>query len=626
MINHNNYILIADSNFLQKKYLRNANFLEIFPSEDNFNCYKSKLPDLFDRSILISKLIDDTIDLLSIQWGKILNIDYNELKLIISPLTVQLTTLIIDRSLRTLFQINRCKNEIKVLHVMPINALKYFADFNKLNNSWHYNQYIISRIANELGIENEEILQKSEYPEFPNEYISKNTIFAPKRNLLRKVLDRISKYYKYLISSINNTNNKILTVGLTSDDYYLDKNNFYNYNGFFKKIKPIDITSENYINSDLRNLLLMNFPIELKNSFQTILLKLDSTITHDQAYSISNLWLKLFIEWYPISFLENFKINFSNTSNLFKNRKFSAILGSSLTSDLGIFQSIYCKRNNKLVIGVQHSAGHYGYIEDLFIMSQLEFRQYDYMLTFGWDKTDNHLPKTNFIKVPSPKLSNKNLKFNYTSDKELNDINKKDILFISNLYHRFPHASTCGQSRVDFIQEINTSREKLVDKLMNNNYTIIHKPYNLKYLDLYPKHFENLKNIGKDKYTINGFDQKGLTINLIRTAKIVIWDQLGSGVVECFTSKVPTMIYWDRIYSKEAPWAQNIINNLTEHGIIHQNLESLEQELKIYFKCPNTWMNQKSRIDAINIFCENYCRIDTNWHKIWKNKLLNLLN
>jgi putative transferase (TIGR04331 family) len=627
MINDNNYILIADKNFINKKITSAVKFLEIFPSENSKLVYKSTLPDLLNRSILMSKLIDDTIERISENWAKHLNIGYEALKLIVSPLSVQLTTLIIDRSLRTLFQINRSnKSEIKVLYVEPITSIKYFADFNNLNHNWHYNQYIIFRIANELGITHEEILKKSEYPEFPNNYAIKNTLFTPNRSFVKKLIDLIKKYCNDLLSNLNNTNNKFLTVGLSSDDYYIQNKDFYNYNGIFSNLNPIEISSSNYQDSELRNSLSFNFPSELKSSFKNILMQLDSTINDGQAILISNLWANLFVEWLPIAYLENYKSNYKKITNLFAKKNFAAIIGSSLTSDLGIFQSIYCKNNNKLIIGVQHSAGHYGYIEDLFIMSQLEFRQYDYMLTYGWDQVDIHLPKTNFIKVPCPKLSNKNLKFNYTSYKELNNTNKKDILFISNLYHRFPHASTCGQSRVDFLNDINTSRENFVQTIINNHYTINHKPYNLKYVDLYPNHFDKLKIIGGDKYSIIGVNQKGLTIDLLRTSKIVIWDQLGSGVVECFSSKVPTMIYWDRIYSKEAPWAKEIIENLSKNGIVHFNLISLEKELQIYFKSPKLWMNNKSRIDCINIFCENFTRIDDNWDIIWKNKLLNILN
>jgi len=45
MINDNNYILIADKNFINKKITSAVKFLEIFPSENSKLVYKSTLQD-----------------------------------------------------------------------------------------------------------------------------------------------------------------------------------------------------------------------------------------------------------------------------------------------------------------------------------------------------------------------------------------------------------------------------------------------------------------------------------------------------------------------------------------------------------------------------------------------------
>ena len=54
---------------------------------------------------------------------------------------------------------------------------------------------------------------------------------------------------------------------------------------------------------------------------------------------------------------------------------------------------------------------------------------------------------------------------------------------------------------------------------------------------------------------------------MIKKCKILLWDQIGSGTVEALACEVPSMIFWKRIYSKEAKWAKAHISDLEDVGV-----------------------------------------------------------
>ena len=272
---------------------------------------------------------------------------------------------------------------------------------------------------------------------------------------------------------------------------------------------------------------------------------------------------------------------------------------------------------------MQHSAGHYGYIQDLTSCGQYELSHLDSMITFGWSKIESYFPKTNFIPLPCPKLSEMPLKSNYTSQKEINKKNKVDILFLSNTFHRFVGIGTSGQSRVDFIDEITNSQIQLISSISNMKLTINHKPFNMRFFDLYPNHYKQLANVGGKNYKLINTKQKGLTINLIKTARIILWDQIGSGTVECFASKIPTIIYWKRIYSHETEWAKPLIVELEKCGVVASDPNIVVKQINEYLIDPVKWMSEPKRVNAIRNFCDVFAKTDRNWYKIWKNYFKN---
>ena len=251
-------------------------------------------------------------------------------------------------------------------------------------------------------------------------------------------------------------------------------------------------------------------------------------------------------------------------------------------------------------------------------MGESEFALYEKFISWGWTKIDDHFPPCKTIPLPSPKLSEQPLKYNYLEKIKSPHTNAHDILFLSNLFHRFPHISTCGNSRVDFIDEITSSQENLMYAIKDAGLTISHKPYNMKFLDLYPKHYRRLELAGGPGYQLLKSTHKGLTIKLIKTCRILLYDQIGSGALEAFTSEVPTIVFWKRIYSREVPWARDLVVALERYGIVHSNANTLAQEIKTYLDDPEAWMNNYGRKQAIKAFCQKFALTDPRWYYKWK--------
>jgi putative transferase (TIGR04331 family) len=328
----------------------------------------------------------------------------------------------------------------------------------------------------------------------------------------------------------------------------------------------------------------------------------------------------MFVDWFPIGFLEGLSSNLKKICENSHTHHTVGIIGHSFTSDLGYLASTVARLAGKTVIGVQHG-GHYGYINDLSLMGQSEYSLYDKMITWGWKHIDDHLPQCDTTPLPSPKLSEKTLKSNYLERIKSPKKYKHDVLFLSNQFHRFPDISTCGHSRVDFIDEISSSQEDLMCAIKNAGLTILHKPYNMKFLDLYPQHYFRLEKAGDSAYHLLKSTHKGLTVKLIKTCRILLYDQIGSGTLEAFTSEVPTIVYWKRIYSREVPWARKLIAGLEQHGIIHSGAGTLAQEIKKYLAEPEAWMNNDGRKQAIKAFCQKFALTDSRWYDRWRQKL-----
>jgi len=101
----------------------------------------------------------------------------------------------------------------------------------------------------------------------------------------------------------------------------------------------------------------------------------------------------------------------------------------------------------------------------------------------------------------------------------------------------------------------------------------------------------------------------------------VLWDQPGTGFLECLSSNIPTMVYWPRIYSQEEVWLKPLFMELEHMGIVHRDIDSLVEEMHLFKLSPAAWMNDIERVSLVNRFCREFAWTSSKWPKYWRRYL-----
>jgi hypothetical protein len=607
-------LFVADIAFIDSTITKKYQFLSVFPQERGDRAYRASLDNLAKRSKLQSAYYNETLPKLIPIFKTYMPTAGNGVEYLVRPALVTVTSLFFDRSIRVLHRIHQ--QEGKHINVVEVEPIMDFQWLSKITQTWHLNQDIIQRIMVALGYKKTNILNKESYPEYPNEHIQENLIFGPQRPGLSGLYSKLLSRCFGLLERIPNNMAKFQSLGFTIDRYYLAKRGLLGPFSSFQKLLKVEL--ESYAkNLELRKNLFTEIEKIIRPQFELFFSKIENNLQKNVLRQLSLAYARIFIDWFPIGFLEGLS---SNLEKVCKNSHINhivGVIGHDITSDIGYLASTMARSAGKTVIGVQHG-GHYGYIDDFSSIGESELALYEKFLTWGWTNIDDHFPQCKTIPLPSPKLSEKPFKYNYLEKIKSPQANTHDILFLSNLFHRFPHISTCGNSRVDFIDEISDSQEDLMHAIKDSGLTISHKPFNMKFLDLYPEHYRRLERAGGANYQLLKSTHKGLTVKLIKTCRILLYDQIGSGTLEAFTSEVPTIVYWKRIYSREGLWARDLVTGLEQHGIIHSDSDTLVQEIKVYLADPEAWMNDYGRKKAIKAFCQKFALTDPCWHDKWK--------
>ena len=606
-------LFVADTAFIDSSIKEQYVLLSVFPQEQGDGAYRASLDELLQRSKLQSAYYDELLPKLLPVFERYMTAAGNEAIHLIRPALVSVTSLFVDRCIRVIHRVRQQQGkDISVLEVEKVGDFQWLSESIQ---TWQANQDIIQRIMIALGYQQVTVFEKKNYPEFPNQHTQPNLIFWPQRQGFSGTISKFISRFFSLLEKIPNRRAKLQSLGFSMDRYYLAKHGIIGPFGLFQKRLDIDFESSTK-NLNLRENLLNEIEDIVRPQFVFLLSQLDQRIKRNNISQLSQAYTRIFIDWFPIGFLEGLSNNLEKVRQNINMENILGIIGHSMTSNIGYLASTAARLAGKVVIGAQHG-GHYGYCEDNSAHGQSEYALYGKMITWGWTHIEEHFPQCETIPLPSPKLSEQPFKSNYLEEIKSPKANTRDILFLSNLFHRFPHISTCGQSRVDFIDEVSNAQEDLMRAIKDAGLTISHKPYSMKFLDLYPKHYRRLETAGGPGYHLLKSTHKGLTVKLIKTCRILLYDQIGSGTLEGFTSEVPTIVYWKRIYSREASEARQLIAALEKYGIVHSDTDSLVQEIKTYLADPGAWMNNDGRKQAIKAFCQKFALTDPRWYDKW---------
>ena len=324
--------------------------------------------------------------------------------------------------------------------------------------------------------------------------------------------------------------------------------------------------------------------------------------------------------YYPSTLLEGITSNMPQAIQILRPFKKVAMISSSLGDTRSCYLVAAAKKMGLTIVHHQHG-GHYGYIKDMSSILELEYPGVDQFVSWGWSRLPEYpvLTGLSIIKLPSPWLSERK---RYWKRITLGGSREYDFLLMPNVVKRFPAAPHgASVSRIDLIQEFAKSLKDLVRKVTENNLSIIHKPYNPATVKLLSKTMEELKTIGGKLYYCEQQLDKGLTYELLKRCSVVLWDQPGTGFLECLSSNIPTMVYWPRIYSQEEAWLEPLFLELEQMGIVHRDVDSLAEEMQRFKLSPADWMHDAERVSLVNRFCRRFAWTSAEWPEHWRRYL-----
>ena len=132
------------------------------------------------------------------------------------------------------------------------------------------------------------------------------------------------------------------------------------------------------------------------------------------------------------------------------------------------------------------------------------------------------------------------------------------------------------------------------------------------------KTIQNLQkeNLGSVKIFENV--DKGISKSLIKNTSLLIYDQIGTGVLECFNSEIPVMILYNGDFNMPNKKSKKLYKELEKCGVLHKNANSLINEFYKFSNAKENWMKNKYRKKIISQFCQKFALVNQNWHIKWK--------
>lgn len=321
--------------------------------------------------------------------------------------------------------------------------------------------------------------------------------------------------------------------------------------------------------------------------------------------------------YYPPSLLEAIPANLNQALQALQPLKRKALISSSGRDSRSAYVVAGAKQMGLSIIDHQHG-GHYGYLEDVSVILELEYPGVDQFVSWGWSQLPTYpiVKGMSVVELPSPWLSERK---RYWSGLSLGGEKEYDFLLMSNMVKRFPAAPQgASTSRIDLIQEFAASLKHLVSKAVERGVWLLHKPYNVTTVNLLAKTMRELESIGGAHYFCEQQLDKGLTHELVQRCHVVLWDQPGTGFLECLSSNIPTMVYWPRTYCREEAWVKPLFLQLEQLGVVHRHVETLIEEVQLFKKSPHSWMNHPERVALIDLFCRKFAWTSDEWPECWR--------
>jgi hypothetical protein len=321
-------------------------------------------------------------------------------------------------------------------------------------------------------------------------------------------------------------------------------------------------------------------------------------------------YLKIF---YPVDSLEMFHSYVRELDKKFNDIKVNSILCASGSDAKSIYFYSLARERKLKVFRCQHG-GYYGYYKTRYYYENyrwlVEFGNCDYYLTWGWDDDMRHnLCNTKCLPFVSPWLSGRKNFWN----KNLRIFSKKysfDIVIAPTRLS--PFSSTTHINSIDEISLRADNLVSVVQKLTGVGLNVLYKSPSLLSNEGYKASINRMETIGKHKFHIMHRIDKGITLDLLEQAPIILWDTVGTGFLECMACGIPTVVYIHS-YLSFTEQMEAILRKLERVGIVHTNEKSLSCTIQSYQNNMSKWFLNEKRKMCIEEFNNLFCNTSDSW-------------
>lgn len=594
--------------------------ISLFPTEMT-GAHAFSQEELLGLSDLYSKIYRQYINNISTQLSAHYNIKRSVVDILVREALVPIIHFFIDRLLRLDNLLKSQKEaELSVLATEPFDAPMNIEQF-KLNSgtSYTFNQSMLCRLS---GIYDLQITKENGSGDREGGIGSKYKYmnYNYDQSYLTKIRRLIFLGSSRLLALINPSfEGKIPVLGMSYATPFLQEKGFYRHSSFVFVGGRV-IFGCNTPDQDLRKKVLIP-ALNLSASPLCDFLKCVGYNNLENCRRVTKVIEQYILEYYPSTMFEDIPSNIGKCVQYLKRYKGKSII----LTNAGALESTYflaAARSLGMKIIEYQEGGHEGYEDDYVQSLDAEYNYIDGFISWGWkslpyERLEN---KVNVKSLPSPWLSARRKywkKLCFGRSRNRSKV-KYDFLFMPNKMWPYPPApSGANISRIDHIHSFTSIMKEFIKKAANNGFSVLHKPFNQATIALLQYTMEELENLGGEHYHCDYNLSKGLRHELVDQCRMILWDQPGTGFLECLTSGLPTMILWPRIYNQEVPAARSIFSELEEVGICHRSVDSLLSEYGNFTASPQEWMSKSDRVNVVTRFCREYAWTEEDWPKYW---------
>jgi putative transferase (TIGR04331 family) len=573
--------------------------------------------EILSLSKKLSRVYIGLINSLSSKYHEKYNISQDALKVLLRPAIVTLSHCFFERLIRINKIISTSKYKYTVASQDLLTVFNDYEEINKAILTQKYNQSIISFLSEVWSlkkVKGDEIVEL-EIERLPKDF--KNNLFKISKR--KFTVANLSIYFQRLYSFLP-IFGRFPVLNFSSSIHPLHKHFFYILN--FKEVNQFFLKKDLRVDFKFRNEI---FDDKFLKCNEINLFLSNYSFSKKQKTFISRLFIKFLRESFPLQFLEGFHDNFKSARNVLLKYTNKSLLHSSAADTKSLFILCAAKTMKFRIINFQHG-GHYGFLKDNSPALECEYPLSDQFITWGWKILPKHPAITHLVikSLPSAWLSERK---NYLKSFFIFDDKPFDIVWMPCKMHRFTRAPQgISSNRYDVTIQYSLTMIDFLTIAVKSQIKVYCKPFDYASFALNADTYRSMKNIGGKFFECTDKFDKGLSDDLLGKGKLFLWDQPGTGFLECLACEIPTMILWTRLFCEEEDWCRKDFRELERVGIVHRTSQSLINELRIFLTNPSLWMNDSKRKLAIQSFTNKYALTDDRWWKTWRKYLKQLKN